>query len=215
MGAGNFLAGAGSGAASGAAGGPIGAAIGAGIGAGASLFGAKEQGNAATKSAQIQSDAAKYASDAQTKSSAAALAFQQQQAAQDLVTANATQKANYDQWAAKEGRLSNLSALTGGGTFKIPDYVPIPTGGAAPVASAAPNVSPIPGVGLNAGAQPATPSPYTTTMAQAMTPQPAQAGMSGTNPNGLVMMKAPTGQTKMVPASMVSHYTQQGATVIG
>lgn len=187
----------------------------AAVTAAGAITGGALSSHAAGSAADKETQAANTASAAQAKTAADALAFQKSQAAQDLITANATQKANYDQWAAKEGRLSNLSALTGGGTFKIPDYVPIPTGGAAPVASAAPNVSPIPGVGLNAGAQPATPSPYTTTMAQAMTPQPAQAGMSGTNPNGLVMMKAPTGQTKMVPASMVAHYTQQGATVIG
>ncbi len=181
--------------------------------AGAAGIAGYENARGNTKAANIQANAANTSAAAQAKSAADALAFDKAQAAQDLITANATQKANYDQWAAKEGRLSNLSALTGAGPFKIPDYVPIPNAGTGVIpTSGAPSAPSNPLVGPPVST---ASNPYATTMAQAMTPQPVPSGMSGSSANGLVMMKAPTGQTKMVPGALVDHYKAQGAAVIG
>lgn len=93
--------------------------------AGAGIVGGVLQANAARDAAKLQTDAAGHAADVQAKSAADALAFQKQQAAQDLYTANQTQRANYDQWRARQGRLSNLAVLLGQRPFQIPDYVPI------------------------------------------------------------------------------------------
>jgi hypothetical protein len=88
-------------------------AIGAGT-AGAGIFGAKMQSDSADQAAQLQAKAA-----------ANALAFQKQQAAQDFANAQTTAHANYDQWAAKQGRLSTLGQMVGLQPFNIPGYVPM------------------------------------------------------------------------------------------
>lgn len=192
----------------------------AAVTAAGAITGGALSAHASENAANLQTQAANNAAAAQAKSAADTLAFQKAQAAQDLVTANATQKANYDQWAAKEGRLSNLSALTGAGPFTIPDYVPIPNAGTGvSPTSGAPSAPSNPLVGPAVSTAPPASNPYATTMANAMMPQsstPVPAGQSGqSDPNRLVMLKAPTGQTKMVPAPMVPHYTALGATVIG
>jgi hypothetical protein len=89
------------------------------------MFGAKKQSDAAENVAQQQSAAAKYSADAQQKSAADALAFQKQQAAQSLANAQAAQQGNYNQWAARQGRLSTLGQMVGLKPFQIPAYVPI------------------------------------------------------------------------------------------
>lgn len=108
-------------------------ALGAGT-ATAGVIGAKIQSNAAKKAADTQAASANYAADVQAKSNAESLAFQREQAAQDLARANALQEGNYNQWAAREGRLSNFGQMLGLPARTIPPYVPIPgaSGGAAP-----------------------------------------------------------------------------------
>lgn len=100
--------------------------------AGAGVASAKIQSNAAGKAAKLATTSANYSADVQSKSNADALAFQKQQAAQDLATANATQRANYDQWAARESRLGSLGEMVGLGPRSIPGYVPITGADGAP-----------------------------------------------------------------------------------
>lgn len=88
-------------------------AITAAAGAGATIY-------AANKS----SGAAEHAADLQSQANTQALSFEQQQAQQQQANFEATQRANYDQWAAREQRLSNLGSLVGLGPRQIPAYVP-------------------------------------------------------------------------------------------
>lgn len=99
-------------------------ALGAGT-ATAGIVGAKMQSGAAEDAASLQTQAANHAADVQAKSAADALAFQKQQAAQDLANAQAAQQGNYNQWAARQGRLSTLGQMVGLKPFQIPAYVPI------------------------------------------------------------------------------------------
>lgn len=114
MGWGDVGAGAGAGATAGAPGGPWGIAIGAGIGAVGGLFSAKKQSDAVTKSAQIQSDAATKAAEIKAQSDAAALKFQQEQAAVAQDNFVKAQQASYEQWAAREDRLAPFRSLGSG-----------------------------------------------------------------------------------------------------
>lgn len=104
----------------------IAGAAGAGATAAAGIYGANKQSSAANNAAKLQTDAANQAAQLQSKSAADALAFQKDQAAQDLATTNATQKANYDQWAAREGRLSNFGQALGLAPRNTPAYQPLP-----------------------------------------------------------------------------------------
>lgn len=81
--------------------------------------------------AKISSNASKRSGDLQAAGADKALTFEQQQAARDQANFAATQKGNYDQWAAREGRLGSLGELVGMGHREIPGYVPT-TAGAAP-----------------------------------------------------------------------------------
>lgn len=186
------------------------------IAAGGQIAGSALSAHAAGSAAKRETEASNYAAAAQAKAAADALAFQKEQAAQDLAIAEATRKANYDQWAAKQGRLSNLSVLTGAGRQEIPAYSPIPTASAPPQGTPAPNLI-----------RPQAPAaPYQTSMASLVAgdqyrPSPsgapvAQPPIQPTGAGNMVMMKAKTGQTKLVPAEHVPYYQQNfGATVIG
>lgn len=94
--------------------GPWGTVVGAGVGAVAGLFGAKKQSDASTKSAQIQSDAATKAAQLKSQSDAAALKFQQDQAAVAQDNFIKAQQASYAQWAAREQRLAPFRSLGAG-----------------------------------------------------------------------------------------------------
>jgi hypothetical protein len=75
-------------------------------------------------SAHKQGAAAEHAADLSARGNADALTFEKQQA--DLAQANfeATQKANYEQWAAKEQRLSTIGQMAGLPARSVPGYVP-------------------------------------------------------------------------------------------
>ncbi len=120
-------------------------ALGAGTAA-AGLGGAYMSSSASKDAADMQTQAANHAADVQKQSADAALAFQKQQAAQDLANAQAAQRGNYDQWAAKQGRLSTLGQMVGMKAFQIPAYVPIQsaaqqTPNGTPMNQANPNVT--------------------------------------------------------------------------
>ena len=134
-------------------------AVGAGAAAGATIYGANKSSNAATTAAQTQSkaatDAAKLQTDATThaadlsaKSAADTLAFQKQQADQDFANANATGQANYNQWAARENRLSNFQQMLGMSGRDIPAYEPLKkvdtTGNPLPSTTTTPTSSTLP-----------------------------------------------------------------------
>jgi hypothetical protein len=101
-------------------------AIGAGTAAGLGLLGAHTTAGAQESAAATQAAAQKYASDRTAEANAATLAFEKDQAAKQLATQNAIQQANYQQWAAREQRLSNFGSMLGLPARDIPAYVPIP-----------------------------------------------------------------------------------------
>lgn len=105
--------------------------IGGGLLAGGSIASAELQSSAAKSAADLQTTAATHAADVQGVSTQQALDFQKQQAAQDLASAQAASLGNYQQWAAKEGRMSSLGQSVGLAPFQIPAYVPIPNVNAA------------------------------------------------------------------------------------
>lgn len=103
--------------------------IGGGTTAASSIYGATKSSGAAKDAAQLQTDAANHAADVQAKANADTLTFQKSQAAQDLASQNATQQANYGQWAAKEGRMSDFGQMLGLAPRQIPAYQPLPGAG--------------------------------------------------------------------------------------
>lgn len=114
--------GAAEGAAAGSWAGPYGMLIGAGIGALGSWYGSKKQSDTAQK----QIDAARQAEQDQLAANQKALDFQQQQALADYQQREAANRANYEQWKAKEQRLSQIGQMLGLPPRSIPDYVPLP-----------------------------------------------------------------------------------------
>lgn len=90
------------------------------------VAGAKIQSGGAQKGAQIQSDAALQAAKIQAEANDKAQATLRAQQAQDLAIADSTQHANYNQWAAREGRMSDFGAALGLAPRNIPAYQPIP-----------------------------------------------------------------------------------------
>jgi hypothetical protein len=118
---------------------PAAAAIGIAVG---TAVGAKFQSNAAEKSAKLTTDAANKGADLQAQSNREALDFQKQQAALDAARADAIQRANYQQWAAREGRMSSIGQALGLPARDIPAYQPLPgVSGASGQPAAAPTSS--------------------------------------------------------------------------
>ena len=109
--------------------------------AGGSAIAAHETGKAAEKGAALTSSAANYAADTQSKSAAASLAFEQQKDREAQAQAAATQKANYDQWAARETRMNDIRASLGMPAHPIPAYVSTTTAGGPTT----PGTNPTPG----------------------------------------------------------------------
>jgi len=97
---------------------------GSGIAAGGAVAGglinARSQGGAAKR----QVEASNYAADLQDRAAREALEYQKQQAAEEARRYEIDRRANYDQWAAREGRLGSLSQIWGFGGRPIPGYVP-------------------------------------------------------------------------------------------
>lgn len=110
------------------------AAAGAGIATVAA--GAKVATDLYSTHKQVQ--AAEHATDVNAAANDKALAFSKEQAAADQARFEATQRANYDQWAAKQRASNSLRAIAGLGPVDIPAYVPT-TG--QPPAPGAPNTS--------------------------------------------------------------------------
>lgn len=101
--------------------------------AGLGLWGTTEQAHAATNAAQTQANAATQAAQIQQQTQQQALLYAAQQAQQSLIAQNATQQANYNQWAAQQQRLSQFGQDAWGQPARvIPPYQPIP-GSANPI----------------------------------------------------------------------------------
>lgn len=110
------------------------------------------QSRAASKSGELQAKATDVAGQREAEAQAASLAFQKQQAERDQANYLATQArndaqfeaaqhGNYDQWAAREGRISDIGGAFGLPARQIPAYRPYAPGtigstmqGAAPPA---------------------------------------------------------------------------------
>jgi hypothetical protein len=90
------------------------------------IIGAHETASGVQGAAETTASATAKAAQLQAESNANTLAFEKDQAAKQLATQNAIQQANYNQWAAREQRLSNFGAMLGLPARDIPAYVPIP-----------------------------------------------------------------------------------------
>jgi hypothetical protein len=166
----------------------------------AGLFGAKLSSNATGKATQLQVDAQNHAADLQAKSAADALAFQKAQAETDWQNSQVTNRANYDQWAAAEGRKSGLGALLGLGPREIPAFQPgiDPgfTSGAAPLPSSTPAGT---GASASSSAPSGSPSAYLKGLLdQGMDPQQAAAKTNA--------------QFNLQTGSQAAYYAPSGAT---
>lgn len=130
-------------------------AITAGATGGALIYGANKQASTSADAAKLQTDAANHAADVQGKSAADTLAFQKEQAALDADRQDATQHANYTQWASKERRLGSLGELFNFGGRDIPAYEPLPgthnAGATGPTASGGASSAPPPTVSGDKG----------------------------------------------------------------
>jgi hypothetical protein len=85
-----------------------------------SFLGAKTSAGGATKGAQTQADAAIKAAQIAAETARQNLAYLQAQAHQSIATQNAINFANYQQWAARQGRINNFMTLAGYGGFNQP-----------------------------------------------------------------------------------------------
>lgn len=133
------------------------ATVAAGAQAAASIYGAKKSADAAkeaaatnagaqTTAAKLSTDAANHAADLGSQDNRAALDYTKQQAAQTQANFNATQRANYDQWAARQRAFGSLGDMVGLGPREIPGYVEPPN-----VLQPPPSTQPM---GANAAATP-------------------------------------------------------------
>jgi hypothetical protein len=115
----------------------------AGATAGAQIYGAHKQASATNKAAQLQTDAANRSADAQLQSDREQRAYLEEQAKRDEARYETDRRANYDQWAAREGRIGSLASLVGMGPRQIPGYVPSGTAMSGPASqSGAPSGAP-------------------------------------------------------------------------
>jgi len=83
----------------------------------------KMQANAARDAANAQVTGATKAAELASKSNAETLAFEKEQATADQDRFEASQQANYGQWAARESRMSNFGQALGLPARQIPNYV--------------------------------------------------------------------------------------------
>ena len=83
---------------------------------------AKANASALDKSTVTQTDAAKYAAELEDKRAKEALAFTKQQAETDFRNQELARKANYDQWLARESRVSDFGTRVGLPSRSIPAY---------------------------------------------------------------------------------------------
>jgi len=139
-------------------------AIATGVGtAAASMYGASKAAGASERATTLQTSAAQQAALIKAKSDAEALAWEKQQAAIQQQNFNATQRANYDQWAARENRMSSLGGLVGLPARNIPAYMQstavVPTGTGQTGTSGAPAALPDGAPGTAPGAAPAGAAP--------------------------------------------------------
>ena len=112
----------------------------AAIGAGGMIAGGVMQSRAAGQAARHQTNAANTAAQLEAQSQAEQLAFLREQADLAQRQAEVDRRANYEQWASREGRLGSVGQALGFGGRSIPGYVPSAGGsfGQPPAASATP-----------------------------------------------------------------------------
>lgn len=168
-----------------------------GASAASGIYGAKKMSSSADKSAAIQSVSADKA-----------LAYTKAKDAQEHADMLAAQKANYEQWAARERRMApyrgagqgaseTIAGLLGLPAVDIPEPAPPPaflTPPPAAATSAAPAAAGGPTSSVNGSANVGT-----------------MAALTG---SGTVKMIAPNGMMKDVPVGQVEHYKKQGAQVV-
>ena len=90
-----------------------------------SLFGAKQQSNAAKDIAKQQLDAQSRSDAAAAKAAADALSFQREESALARQSAEVSRRGNYEWDASRERRIGSIGEMVGLGKREIPSYVPL------------------------------------------------------------------------------------------
>lgn len=96
--------------------------IGYGIDSGSKLVGGILTNKANTDAANAAAEATKYAAQLQDEANRRAEIFSRQTAENQWLNSEAARKANYEQWAARENRISNLGVAMGMSARDIPAY---------------------------------------------------------------------------------------------
>lgn len=115
-------------------------AVSAGAAVSGGIIAGKMQSNASRDAANLQVGSINKAAELQKQSSDAALEFQKSQATEDARRFEQTQQANYNQWAAREGRMSDFGQALGLSARHIPQYQSSMPGG-SPSGAADPKVA--------------------------------------------------------------------------
>lgn len=105
-------------------------AVSAGAAVSGGLIAGRMQSNASRDAANAQIQSTREAQAATTAASDKTLAFTERQAAADAQRFEQTQHANYNQWASREGRMSDFGQALGLGARNIPQYQSSMPGGA-------------------------------------------------------------------------------------
>lgn len=108
-------------------------AVSVGVADTAGIVAGKMGANASREAANATVTATNHAADLQSQSNAEALAFEKQKDAEAQANAARTEQANYNQWAAREWRLSDFGQALGLSARNIPAYQPM-AGAGSPAA---------------------------------------------------------------------------------
>lgn len=158
----------------------------------ASLIAAAGTVAGTTIGGKIQSNAAKKAGNLQADAASQALQFQREQSRLDRANFDATQQANYAQYAAQQQRQAPYQQIGASAAGTLQQRLGLPQASlpALPPPPSLQSVSALPGAG-----------------------SASLGSVAGTG--GAVLMRAPDGTTKQVPQGQVAYYTQKGATKVG
>lgn len=161
------------------------------------------------------SEASKHAADVEAQAAREALDYTKQHDAQQRADEIVAQKANYDQYVAKENRLAPYRGVGEAANNELAYRL-----GLTPVAQPAPpppptfsTVTPPPAAASTGGLHDLLPggTPAATPPPAPSIPAPTATTSSAAT---LVTMRAPNGGTKQVPSDQVPHYQGLGATVV-
>lgn len=167
--------------------------------------------------AKMGSDAAKEGAGLQAKAADQAAQVAKDQLAENKRQFDMTQAANWQQYLHHQKALAPYQGIGVSATNTLADMMHMP------IAHIAPPPTPdfITNMGkTTTGQQPNQPPPFVAQGGQPNLTSMLQRPATSTSPpmgqqgGQMVMLRAPNGQTRAVPANQVQHYTSQGATLV-